>query len=395
MIFTVFKKELIDTLRDRRTLIVMIIVPILLFPIIMKVSAFFANNFKDEAQNKTLKVAVVGEHSALMDALRVQEEGEGKIEFITYSDTLKIDQDIRDEQIDLGMYISEGFEEALQTGKSGEIQLFYNAVEVGVVERLENRINAYKAKISQERLERLGIDLALFEPIVLVDRNIASDQEMIGKMAGGILPYVFILFGFLGCMYPAIDLFTGEKERGTIETILTTPDPRWKILTGKMMVVALSGFMASVFGILGLYLASAGLGDVNESISTTINQLFTPKSLISMMVLILPLVIFFAGLIIPIAIYAKSFKEAQSMASPLNILVIFPAMVGMFPGIAYSVTTAFIPVVNVVLATKEILAGTLDWGLYIGTFVSLCLLASISVILSYRQFGKETNISSN
>ena len=395
MIFTVFKKELIDTLRDRRTLIVMIIVPILLFPIIMKVSALFANNFKDEAQNKTLKVAVVGEHSALMDALRVQEEGEGKIEFITYSDTLKIDQDIRDEQIDLGMYISEGFEEALQTGKSGEIQLFYNAVEVGVVERLENRINAYKAKISQERLERLGIDLALFEPIVLVDRNIASDQEMIGKMAGGILPYVFILFGFLGCMYPAIDLFTGEKERGTIETILTTPDPRWKILTGKMMVVALSGFMASVFGILGLYLASAGLGDVNESISTTINQLFTPKSLISMMVLILPLVIFFAGLIIPIAIYAKSFKEAQSMASPLNILVIFPAMVGMFPGIAYSVTTAFIPVVNVVLATKEILAGTLDWGLYIGTFVSLCLLASISVILSYRQFGKETNISSN
>ena len=395
MIFTVFKKELIDTLRDRRTLIVMIIVPILLFPIIMKVSTFFANNFKDEAQNKTLKVAVVGENSALMDALRVQEEGEGKIEFITYSDTLKIDQDIRDEQIDLGMYISEGFEEALQTGKSGEIQLFYNAVEVGVAERLENRINAYKAKISQERLERLGIDLTLFEPIVLVERNIASDQEMIGKMAGGILPYVFILFGFLGCMYPAIDLFTGEKERGTIETILTTPVPRWKILTGKMMVVALSGFMASVFGILGLYLASAGLGDVDESISTTINQLFTPKSLISMMVLILPLVIFFAGLIIPIAIYAKSFKEAQSMASPLNILVIFPAMVGMFPGIAYSITTAFIPVVNVVLATKEILAGTLDWGLYIGTFVSLCLLASISVILSYRQFGKETNISSN
>lgn len=395
MIFTVFKKELIDTLRDRRTLIVMIIVPILLFPIIMKVSTFFSREMQDKAQSKTLKVAVVGNSPELMKALNVRDEGEGKYEWITYKDTLSIDQAIRDEKIDLGLYVDDDFSQFIKEGQTGKIHLFYNAVEMGVVDRLQSKIDAYISQVQMERLQALGIQMNALQPIEVVERNIASDQEMIGKMAGGILPYVFILFGFLGCMYPAIDLFTGEKERGTIETILTTPVPRWKILAGKMMVVALSGFMAAVFGILGLYFASTGLGDVSESLSATINQLFTVKSLVSMLLLILPLVVFFAGLIIPIAIYAKSFKEAQSMASPLNILVIFPAMIGMFPGIAYSITTAFIPVVNVVLATKEILAGTLNWGLYAGTFISLFLLAVFSIILSYRQFGKETNISSN
>jgi sodium transport system permease protein len=82
---------------------------------------------------------------------------------------------------------------------------------------------------------------------------------MFGKFAGGILPYFFIAFGFMGCMYPAIDLFTGEKERGTLETLLTTPVKRWKILIGKMLVVVTSGLMASTFSLIGLFLSIESL----------------------------------------------------------------------------------------------------------------------------------------
>ena len=395
MIFTVFKKELKDTLRDRRTLIVMIVVPILLFPVIMKVSAFFSKGFSDKAKSKTLKVAVVGESPILMNSLKSKADDEGDYEWIKFTDTLKLNDAIRSEEVDLGLFIEDDFTSLIEQGQTGRVHIFYNAVDVGVVDRLQNKVDGFMKEVQLERMAKLGINVNTLQPVEIVERNIASNQEMLGKLAGGILPYVFILFGFLGCMYPAIDLFTGEKERGTIETILTTPVARWKILAGKMMVVALSGFMAAVFGILGLYLGSNSLGDVSASISTTINQLFTLSSLTTMLLLILPLVIFFAGLMIPIAIYAKSFKEAQSMASPLNILVIFPAMIGMFPGVEYSVVTAAIPVVNVVLATKEILAGTLNWGLYLMTFVSLCALAIISIMVSYKQFGKETNISSN
>jgi sodium transport system permease protein len=111
-----------------------------------------------------------------------------------------------------------------------------------------------------------------------------------------------------------------------------------------------------------------------------------------MFALLLPLVIFFAGLMIPIAIYAKSFKEAQSIITPLNILVVLPAMVGFFPGIALDFQTVFIPVVNVVLATKALIAGTLSWAYFLAVFALMCTLALLAISLSYRQFGKESNI---
>ena len=99
---------------------------------------------------------------------------------------------------------------------------------------------------------------------------------MIGELVGGFLPYIFIAFGFMGCMYPAIDLFTGEKERGTIETLLTTPVSRWQFLVGKMLVIILSGLMASFFALLGLFL-SINFMDIipDPEIMKVVNQILS------------------------------------------------------------------------------------------------------------------------
>ena len=105
-------------------------------------------------------------------------------------------------------------------------------------------------------------------------------------------------------------------------------------------------------------------------------------------------IVFFAGIMVPIAVYAKSFKEAQSIITPLNILVFLPAMVGFFPGIELNLTTACIPVVNVVLATKDLIAGTLDIGLFSISFLVMFLIAFASVLFSYKQYSKESNIFS-
>jgi sodium transport system permease protein len=218
---------------------------------------------------------------------------------------------------------------------------------------------------------------------------------MVGKMAGGFLPYIFIAFGFIGCMYPAIDLFTGEKERGTIETLLTTPVARWKILLGKMMVVVLSGMLAASCSLLGLFISIEFLDlGANKEILEVIHGILSLPFILSMLALLLPLVVFFAGVMIPIAIYAKSFKEAQSIITPLNIIMVLPAMIGFFPGIELDLSTAFIPVINVVLATKELIAGTLSIGYFLSVFSVMLLIAGLAVMLSYRQFGKEQNILS-
>ena len=95
---------------------------------------------------------------------------------------------------------------------------------------------------------------------------------------------------------------------------------------------------------------------------------------------------------IPIAVYAKSFKEAQSIITPLNIIVVLPAMVGFFPGIELNILTACIPIVNIVLATKELIAGTLDGGLVGLSFAVMITLAVLAVIVSYKRFDKETNV---
>jgi sodium transport system permease protein len=196
-------------------------------------------------------------------------------------------------------------------------------------------------------------------------------------------------------MYPAIDLFTGEKERGTIETLLTTPVSRWKILLGKMLVVVSSGMLAASCSLLGLFISIEFLDlGANKEILDVIHGILSLPFILSMLALLLPLVVFFAGVMIPIAIYAKSFKEAQSIITPLNIIMVLPAMIGFFPGIELDLSTAFIPVINVVLATKELIAGTLSIGYFLSVFSVMLLIAGLAVMLSYRQFGKEQNILS-
>jgi sodium transport system permease protein len=122
------------------------------------------------------------------------------------------------------------------------------------------------------------------------------------------------------------------------------------------------------------------------------NQMLTPQLFAMLFVLLIPLAIFFAGVMIPISVYAKSFKEAQSILTPLNIVMVLPAMVGFVPGVELDYTTAFIPVVNVVLSTKMLLSGNIDIVLLSITFLTLILLAAVSVFISMKQFGKESSI---
>lgn len=262
-------------------------------------------------------------------------------------------------------------------------------------ERADNYLNFIQNKWKQERYQLLKIDESKITPILIHYSNVASDKEMIGKLIGGFLPYIFIAFGFMGCMFPAIDLFTGEKERGTIETLLTTPVPRWHLLFGKMGVVVLSGLLAATFSLLGLFVSVEFMStDGSPEIMKIVGEILSPSFIFMLYLLLFPLIVFFAGIMIPIAVRAKSFKEAQSIISPLNIVIVLPAMVGFFPGIELNEITALIPVVNIVLATKELIAGTLEWNLVIMAFGVMVFLASTAVFLSYRKFESEGNVIS-
>jgi sodium transport system permease protein len=394
MIFTIFLKELKETLRDRRTLMMMLVIPILIFPIIINITASVSTSFQEDAATKKIKIGIVDtQNKFLTNEFNQIPDSFGKKEIVKYSDTLQLIKDIKNEKIQLGAFVSGKFQSQLDAMVPAPVIFYFNATDLGMQERAQGYMSIIEQKMQIERFNKLNINKEKINPIVSEYRNIASDKEMVGKLAGGFLPYIFIAFCFMGCMYPAIDLFTGEKERGTIETLLTTPVPRWKLLFGKMGVVVLSGLLAASAALLGLFLSMETLNGLdNDELLKVVHSILSPSFIFLMYCLLIPLTVFFAGVMIPIAVYAKTFKEAQSIITPLNIVMVIPAMVGLFPGVELNVMTACIPVVNIVLSTKELIAGTLDPFLVALSFVVMTALAVLAVFFSYRRFDKESNV---
>lgn len=385
---TIFLKELKDTLRDKRTLITMVVIPLLVFPLIFYIFTSVSKSFAEDAMKKPLKIGYVEQN--LNDEMREQVSNAplGTIEMIAIEDSSKFMESIRAEEIDIALYQLEDKNEV-----TTEINVYINKAEIEMKERID-MLFEYIQKLEQEkRLQELSLTSNDIEPVKFDYVDIASDEEKLGKIAGGILPYMFIIFCFIGCMYPAIDLFTGEKERGTIETILSTPVKRTELLFGKMGVVVLSGILAATLAVVGLFGAVnfIDLGEAN-AIKDIVFNIMTPQFIGTLYLLLIPLTVFFAGVMIPLSIYAKSFKEAQSIITPLNIVVILPAMIGFMPGIEYNLGMALIPILNIVLATKEIIAGTIEPVLLIVTFVELIAIAVIAVWISKFQYSKESNI---
>lgn len=397
MIFTIFKKELKDTLRDRRTIIAMIVVPVLVFPILLGLTTSVSKYFSNKQKEEVLKIAVISANTENMFTQRLAgiPEEYGPKTLIFREDTVGLKNDINQDSIQLAFVIPADFDKEQSKNKQSTVLVYHKGVNVGNKARVQIYLSEIENIILQERFEKLNLDKQLIEPINEQYIDISSEKEVIGKIAGGFLPYLFIIFGFIGCMYPAIDLFTGEKERKTLETLLTTPVARWKILIGKMMVIVLSGMAAACFALLGMFvgLRSFDLVDSPELLAV-IDGILTPMFILSLLILLLPLTIFFAGIMIPATIYAKSFKEAQSVLTPVNFIIIMPTFVGFLPGIELDYTTAFIPIVNIVLATKEIVAGTIDPILMVISFLTMVAVAALAIMFSYKRFGKESNIIS-
>ncbi len=193
-------------------------------------------------------------------------------------------------------------------------------------------------------------------------------------------------------MYPAIDLGAGEKERGTLETLLTSPVNRFQILIGKFGVIALAGLTSAAVAFVGIFIAITQNRIIAERMLHTISNLLAPQTILISFSLLIPLTIFFAACLMAISVFAKSFKEAQSLMTPMNIVIILPVFIGILPGIELNAVTALVPVLNVSLATKEVLAGTMSIPLLFEVYASLFTLAGLSLFFCSKWFDRESVI---
>jgi sodium transport system permease protein len=382
----VFRKELVDTLRDRRTLLFMIVLPLLLFPALFKVFFTAQRLGTDRAGSRVLQVAVIG-GAGTDELLRILKE-QGGIEVAELMSPDSIATRIAEGSLDGGLVL----DGEIAGNGAGRVDFYFRSTgdEWAARVRVDKALQKFEKVLLAHRLQRLGLSKDDLETLQIVRHNLASQKEQLGARFGGVVPYVFILFCFLGAMYPAIDLGAGEKERGTLETLLTTPANRFGILLGKFGVVVATGFASAIVSVLGLYLGVRQAGNLPPEMVDSVLKLLGADTLLLLLSFLLPLTVFFAGLLLSVSLTARSFKEAQSLMTPLNIAVIVPVAIALLPGIALDWKTALVPVLNVALATKEVLGGGTEGRYLVLIYSSLALCALASIWCARLLFRRES-----
>ncbi|NIM19869.1 MAG: ABC transporter permease [Candidatus Latescibacteria bacterium] len=390
--FTIFKKELIDSIRDRRTLMAMVVIPLVMFPLLISISSRVIMSHVKKAKEKTLEIGLLTNDNAL--DLREMLKGNDAVRLIEYITIEEGRSLVEQDSLDAFIVIDKGFDRDVAEQKQGKISMYYKSAEDRDIERdrVEEILEDYEEKLRSARFESLGLDEAIIQTVNLSKHNLASIKERVAGVIGGFLPYLFIIFCFTGSMYPAIDLAAGEKERGTLETLLTSPAGKFQILMGKFGVVVLTGILSAAISIVGLYIGIIQMKEIPAELLNSILGILEAESIVLLLTLLLPLTAFFAGILLSVSILAKSFKEAQSMLTPLMIVVIVPAFIGLMPGMELTPKTALIPILNVSLATKSIIAGNINGALLAEAYVSLFAIAGLSLYSCSRVFGNEKSV---
>lgn len=389
---TVFRKELIDTIRDRRTLFFMVIFPLVLVPLILTIVTKIQTSSMRKAEEKIIRVGLVTNGNAVEFANDLMRSHGLRIVDGIVPDSAE--SFINRDSLDAVIVVGRDFDSEVAQLRSGTIRLYYKSSDDYdmVKRRLTAEIDQFEKSLRANRFKKLNLDEAIVKVVQREDHDVASAKERFGKAVGGMIPYFFVIFCFMGAMYPAIDLAAGEKERGTMETLLTAPVSRFQILLGKFAVVVLAGILSAVVSLLGMYLAVRQVQEIPRELIQLIMSMLDFQTVVMVLSLLLPVTVFFAAVLLSLSVFAKSYKEAQSMISPLSIVVILPAMIAVMPGIALDPITAMIPILNVALATKEIIAGTIKGLLLLEVYGTMFVLASVSMWGCAKWFEREGTI---
>ncbi len=384
----IYFKEILETLRDRRTLISTILIPIILFPVLMFGMGAVVVMMMKKTEAEATRIVLIGEeHASSFVSFLLEGDDFQKVEVKDFEFALK------EKEIHAAIEFPSGFEEKLTRGENSEATIYYDGAEIRssiAKEKLSGELKDYQDSLVAERLRDRNIEKSILHPIEVKTENLAPKEKMEGFMLSMFLPYVIVILAMVGAMYPAIDLTAGEKERGTLETILVTPVSRLDIATGKFLTVLTASLITIVLSTASMSLtASFGFARMGDLGSEQISFAIKPLSIILLLLLMLPLAALFSSALLSVALFAKSYKEAQSYVSPLMFVVILPAMVSFIPGIELNWALSFVPIVNISLATREVLLGTFHWEQIALIFVSTIIYASFSIFVTKRLFEKE------
>jgi sodium transport system permease protein len=387
----VYRKEVTDLLRDRRTIVSMVVVPLLMFPVLAIGLGYLASEAMGTAKKEVPVVMLAGGQDSPRLLATLQSNDEFHFEpaqpdYVTQ---------ISDKKIRAAVEIPSGFDAAEENGTPEQLYIDYFEGDVNsslAADKLEKYFHQLRDKTVKQRLEARRIPVSILEPFSVEQKNVAPPEKVAGATLGGMIPYLVILLCFTGAMYPAMDLTAGEKERGTLETLLCSPVSRTDIVLGKYLTVLSASVTTALLAVASMgvsftygqkYLGTDASGAQLPHLQIGI------RAVLAVLLMGLPLSMLFSAVLIAISLFAKSYREAQTYLTPLTFLIVIPAVVSLLPGTELTARTALIPILSTSLVSKELVAGIYHWGYIAMIFGASCVYAAVAIAVAIVLFNRE------
>lgn len=379
----VYKKELTDMFRDRKTIIMNILIPIILLPLI----SFFIGSVVNKSEDKVksnLKVAIIDKgNSQLEKYIKAQKNMK-----IVSSKNIK--SDVKEGKILAAITIPENFDQNLSKGSDEQVTLTYDSTSTDAqtaVDIVRAYIDSYSKKIVSVRLSEKHIDPSILTPIKVVDDAAKKDSAVSTLMATMLVPLLLMLYSATSTIAPSVDLGAGEKERGTLEPLLTTKAGRMSILWGKLLAISTMGIIMSLASLAGLFIT---MKQKNGMFGDGTGFNLGAGTMVLIMILPILATMVFGAVELALSIYARSFKEAQTYLSPITIIAMVLVYAVMMKDPKSIESFYFnIPITNATCLMKEFLVGIHNYTHIAITFGWMIVYVAGALLFARYMFSRE------
>ena len=369
----ILKKELREMFRDKKSLAMMLIIPILIPALVIGMSALF----ESEVNKPITDYNKIGFNYELSDMEKDIAENLD-IEVISGT-TEELENKYSDGSIDL--YITKDGSTYTINGEDNETSTYATSL-------MDTYFATYKEALQTNYLASNNINPTDVTNIINVNKEITETENFYGNYIVN-YGFLFIIMAItISATYPATDTTAGEKERGTLETLLTFPIKSKDIIVGKFLSVSLSSIITGVISLI-LMLVSLAYANSSFEIYKDTNLMLSPSSLIFAIVVIIAYSLLISGLCIAIASKSKTFKEAQSALTPLTFISFFPGMIAFMAGISSSPILSLVPFLNFTLLFQDIVVGNIDIVNILLMSLSTVVIIALVLVVIIKQYKSE------
>jgi len=373
--FTILKKELKDCFRDRRTLLLSILLPILQ----MSALVFFYEYLLNPGEDETYTIAIQEGTLEVVEAILVEDT-------LTFEEVTNVEQVVTDAEVDAGLILPVNFVEMVQNNQNPPVQILadtYSSNGSFVANQLELGLATFSQQQVMNTLVTENIDLTVLQPFTIEHVQTVEGNDSV-MMITFLISLMLSLTVFAGAYPAASDLLAGEKERKTMEALLITPVNRFTLLVAKWLTLVI---IAGMTGIITLIVLSFEIYFFTETLKAGLqfdNGL--TMIILSCCIITISYSTLVAALLLLASLFAKTIKESQSYISPLMMLAMIPAIFMVNLGVNELTTTHFIvPFLNIFAILKELLLGIIDYS-HIAIVLSSNLVVVVILLMVARLF---------